>query len=71
MNKEFIDQFKKVLSDFEIARANKHLRKIFLIYLNSEHQNLPINFEELLLDVEKLFELFDFIEIEIKEFPEN
>jgi len=54
MNKEFIDQLKKVLSEFEIARANKHLRKIFLIYLNSEHQNLPINFEELLIDVEKL-----------------
>lgn len=68
---EFIDQFKKVLSEFEIARANKHLRKIFLIYLNSEHQNLPINFEELLLDIEKLFELLDFIEIETREFSKN
>ena len=71
MNKEFIDQLKKVLSDFEIARANKHLRKIFFIYLNSEHQSLPINFEELLLDLEKLFALLDFIEIETKEFYKN
>jgi len=71
MNKEFIGQLKKVLSEFEIARANKHLRKIFLIYLNSEHQNLPINFEELLLDIEKLFELLDFIETETQEFPKN
>jgi len=71
MHNEFIDQLKKVLSDFEIARANKHLRKIFLIYLNSEHQSLPINFEELLIDLEKLFELLDLIEIETKEFFRN
>ena len=62
MNQESIDELKKVLEDFEITRANKHLRKIFIIYLQSEHENLPIDFTEVLIDLEQLFDILDLME---------
>jgi len=62
MKQEYIDELKRVLSDFEIERANKHLRKIFIIYLQSEHENLPINFTEVLIDLEQLFDMLDLME---------
>lgn len=62
MNQEDIDELRKVLNDFEIGRANKHLRKIFIIYLQSEHENLPIDFTEVLIDLEQLFDMLDLME---------
>ena len=62
MNQESIDELKKVLEDFEITRANKHLRKIFIIYLQSEHENLPIDFTEVLIDLEQLFDILELME---------
>lgn len=59
MNQEQINELKRVLGDFEIVRANKHLRKIFIIYLQSEHENLPIDFTEVLIDLEQLFDMLD------------
>lgn len=62
MNQVQIDELKRVLADFEITRANKHLRKIFIIYLQSEHENLPIDFTEVLIDLEQLFDMLDLME---------
>lgn len=62
MNQEYIDELKRVLNDFEITRANKHLRKIFIIYLQSEHESLPIDFAEVLIDLEQLFDMLDLME---------
>lgn len=62
MNQEYIDELKRVLGDFKIDRANKHLRKIFIIYLQSEHENLPIDFAEVLIDLEQLFDMLDLME---------
>jgi hypothetical protein len=62
MNQENIDRLKRVLNDFEIGRANKHLRKIFIIYLQSEHKRLPIDFTEVLIDLEQLFDMLDLME---------
>lgn len=62
MNNEQVDELKKVLNDFEIERTNKHLRKIFIIYLQSEHENLPIDFMEVLIDLEQLFDMLDLME---------
>lgn len=62
MNQDRIDELKRVLGDFEIERANKHLRKIFIIYLQSEHENLPIDFTEVLIDLEQLFDILDLME---------
>lgn len=62
MNQEYIDELKRILNDFEVERVNKHLRKIFIIYLQSEHENLPINFTEVLIDLEQLFEILDLME---------
>ncbi|MBI2284513.1 MAG: hypothetical protein HYU71_12445 [Bacteroidetes bacterium] len=62
MNQEQIDGLTRVLNDFEITRANKNLRKIFIIYLQSEHENLPIDFMEVLIDFEQLFDLLDLME---------
>ncbi len=62
INQKNIDDLKRVLTDFEITRANKHLRRIFIIYLQSEHENLPIDFSEVLIDLEQLFDVLDLME---------
>jgi len=62
MKQEYIDELKRVLDGFEITRSNKHLRKIFIIYLQSEHENLPIDFTEVLIDLEQLFDILDLME---------
>lgn len=62
MNQEQVDELRMVLNDFKIERTNKHLRKIFIIYLQSEHENLPINFTEVLIDLEQLFDMLDLME---------
>ncbi|NCI45037.1 hypothetical protein [Sediminibacterium soli] len=59
MNQEEINDLKRVLEDFQTERENKHLRRIFIIYLQSEHENLPIDFSEVLIDLEQLFDILD------------
>lgn len=62
MSKKDTKNLRKALEDFEIERANKHLRKIFIIYLQSEHESLPVNFMEVLIDMEQLFDILDLME---------
>lgn len=59
MKQEEIDDLERILEDFQAERANKHLRRIFIIYLQSEHENLPIDFAEVLIDFEQLFNILD------------
>lgn len=62
MTQDHFDELKRIVYDFEFGRVNKHLRNIFIIYLQSEYENLPIDFADVLIDFERLFKLIDFLE---------
>jgi hypothetical protein len=40
-------------------RVSKNLRRLLLSYLESYHTNLPIDFDEILFDLDQLFQLLD------------
>ncbi|OYZ01870.1 MAG: hypothetical protein B7Y37_04545 [Sphingobacteriia bacterium 28-36-52] len=61
MTQDNYEELKIIVNDFEFGRVNKHLRKIFIIYLQSEYKNLPIDFADVLIDFEQLFDLLDFL----------
>lgn len=62
MTQDHFDELKRIVNDFEFGRVNMHLRNIFIIYLQSEYENLPIDFADVLIDFERLFKLIDFLE---------
>jgi len=62
MTQDHFDELKRIVNDFEFGRVNKHLRNIFIIYLQSEYETLPIDFADVLIDFERLFDLIDFLE---------
>ncbi len=62
MTQDHFDELKRIVNDFEFGRVNKHLRNIFITYLQSEYENLPIDFADVLIDFERLFKLIDFLE---------
>lgn len=62
MEGDQIEELRIALNDFDIGRAGKHFHKIFITYLQSEHENLPINFSEVLIDLEQLFSILDILE---------
>lgn len=62
INDEEINILRNLLADCQSQRISRHLRNIFICYLQREHMALPIDFDEILIDLEQLFDILDFVE---------
>ena len=53
------DKMRYFLQDHSPERIIKNLRKVFIDYLRSQQAGLPLEWDEILNDLESLFELMD------------
>jgi hypothetical protein len=64
----------EILQWIELApprRTLRHLRKMLMAWMLREQSGFPVDFEEMISDLDCLFELLDSIQDEIAEEPEN
>lgn len=64
----------EILQWIELApprRTIRHLRKMLVAWMLREQSGFPMDFEEMLMDLDCLFELLDSIQDQIKEDPED
>lgn len=59
LKKEMVDRFKLFIEDNNLDRMNRNLRKIFIDYLRQQSAGLDVNFDEILYDMEAIFNLLD------------
>ena len=67
LSKEFKDRMRYFIQDHSPERISKHLRIVFLDYLKMQNIGLPTDFDNILNDVEALFDLLDVIAEEKKD----
>jgi ferritin len=56
-SQEFLDGMRYFLQDHSPERIDKNLRLVFFDYLRNQREGLPIEFDEVLNDIEALFVL--------------
>lgn len=54
-----IDKVLQIVSDVEIKEMDKSLRRVMLDYVASSYNNLPVDFENILKNIEVIFDLLD------------
>ncbi|MBN9298612.1 MAG: hypothetical protein J0I41_16520 [Filimonas sp.] len=54
-----IDKVLQIVSDVEIKMMDRSLRRIMLGYFASYYDNLPVDFENILKNIEVIFDLLD------------
>lgn len=59
LKKEMAVRFKVFLEDNNFERMNRNLRKIFIDYLRQQSAGLDVNFDDILYDIEAIFNLLD------------
>jgi hypothetical protein len=68
---ELKEAYLQFLQSTPPSRLSRGLRHIFLDYLVYHHQWLPLDFHEILLDLNKLFDLLDHAARETKDWYEE
>ena len=63
---EFLDQINQFLQDHSVKGLGKSLRLVLFGYLRNMKEGLPIEFDEVIDDMEVLFELLDLMQVEKK-----
>ena len=63
-SQEFLDGMRYFLQDHSPERIEKNLRLVFFDYLRNQRDGLPTEFDEVLNDMEALFELIETIRTE-------
>ena len=58
-SQEFLDSNRYFLQDHSLERIDKNLRLVFFDYLRNQREGLPIEFDEVLNDIEALFVLIE------------
>ena len=59
LSKELADKVRYFIQDTSPARVGKNLRIVFFDYLRNQREGLPIEFDQVLDDMQNLFELLD------------
>ena len=59
LSKELADKVRYFVQDTSPARVSKNLRVVFFDYLRNQREGLPIEFDQVLDDMQNLFELLD------------
>ncbi len=59
LSKKLTDRMRYFMQDHSPERVAKNLRKVFIDYLRSQQAGLPVEWDEILNDLESLFELLD------------
>jgi hypothetical protein len=61
LNNDSIKLLEQVLDTTYPNRVSKNLRRIVFAYLETCHTNLPTDFDEMLFDLDQLFNILDII----------
>ena len=69
-NRKAIGHIKQLLDGVPPARLKKELLYVFLIFLEHEHDTLPVNFRQMVTDYYMLFHFLDKVEAEMNGVPE-
>jgi len=59
LSKELADKMRYFVQDTSPARVGRNLRIVFFDYLRNQREGLPMEFDQLLDDMQNLFELLD------------
>jgi hypothetical protein len=61
IDNDTIKLLEQILDTTYPNRVAKNLRQILFAYLETSHTNLPIDFDEMLFDLDQLFQILDII----------
>jgi len=59
LSKELADKMRYFIQDTSPARVSRNLRIVFFDYLRNQQEGLPMEFDQILNDMQNLFELLD------------
>ena len=59
LSKELADKVRYFVQDTSPARVSKSVRVVFFDYLRNQREGLPIEFDQVLDDMQNIFELLD------------
>ncbi len=59
LSKELADKVRYFVQDTSPGRVSKNLRVVFFDYLRNQREGLPMEFDQILDDMQNLFEFLD------------
>ena len=71
LSDELLNQIKYFIQDKDATRVGKNLRVVFFDYLRFQTSGLPLDFDEILNDVETVLDMLQVIDEESKSWHNN